>query len=172
MNNMCGRSMQHVGMQSNGNSYYQPAMDTTYTTTSYDHGNQQVYMDNPSNMNNTASTNRNLNQPELIPPVRSQPQIIPSGTRQNTNAVSFTPETLTNIDFLPAYLSQHIGKWIRADFLIGNSIEQRVGILNEVGASYIIIQAIEPATLVVCDLFSIKFVTIILDGDYPKLMLV
>ena len=60
-----------------------------------------------------------------------------------------------------------------ADFLIGDSIEQRVGILEDVGASYIILNAIEPATLVVCDLFSIKFVTIVLDdSEYPKLLLV
>ena len=59
-----------------------------------------------------------------------------------SNSISFTPETVTNPDFLPAYLSKFIGKWIRADFLIGNGIEQRVGILHDVGASYIIMQAI------------------------------
>ncbi len=89
-----------------------------------------------------------------------------------SNSISFTPETVTNPDFLPAYLSKFIGKWIRADFLIGNGIEQRVGILHDVGASYIIMQAIEPATLVVCDLFALKFVTIIMDDEYGRLMLV
>lgn len=87
-------------------------------------------------------------------------------------SISFTPETVTNPDFLPAYLSKFIGKWIRADFLIGSGIEQRVGILHDVGASYIIMQAIEPATLIVCDLFSLKFVTIIMDDEYGRLMLI
>lgn len=87
--------------------------------------------------------------------------------------ISIQPESLTNSDFLPAYLKQFIGKWIRADFLIGNSIEQRVGILEDVGASYIILNAIEPATLIVCDLFAVKFVTVVLDdSEYPKLLLV
>ena len=82
---------------------------------------------------------------------------------------SFTPETVTNSDFMPAYLRQHIGQWVRVDFLIGDGIEQRVGILQEVGASYIILQAIEPSTIVVCDMYSIKFVTIVLNGNYTKL---
>ena len=81
------------------------------------------------------------------------------------------PETLTNPDFLPAYLRKQIGKWVRVDFLIGGGIEQRVGVLEEVGASYIILNVIEPATLLVCDLFSIKFVTVVLDDDFTKLTL-
>lgn len=88
--------------------------------------------------------------------------------QQNT---SVRPESLINPDFLPAYLYQHIGKWVRVDFLIGGGIEQRVGILEEVGASYIILNVIEPATLLVCDMFSIKFVTIVLDDDFTKLTL-
>lgn len=98
-----------------------------------------------------------------------------SGVTQGSPSgmISIQPESLTNSDFLPAYLKQFIGKWIRADFLIGDAIEQRVGILEDVGASYIILNAIEPATLVVCDLFAIKFVTIVLDdSEYPKLLLV
>ncbi len=87
------------------------------------------------------------------------------------NTISTTPETLTNTDFLPAYLKRHIGKWVRVDFLIGGGIEQRVGILEEVGASYIILNVIEPATLLVCDMFSIKFVTVVLDDDFTKLTL-
>ncbi len=86
-----------------------------------------------------------------------------------TQSISFTPETLTNMSFLPAYLSQYIGHWVRADFFIGESIEQRVGVLHEVGASYFILEAIEPQTLLVCDMYSVKFVTIILDDDLSRL---
>lgn len=91
-------------------------------------------------------------------------------TAMTSSTQTFVPETISNTAFLPAYLSQFIGNWIRADFLIGNNIEERVGILHEVGASYIIIQAVEPATLLVCDLYSIKFVKIILDDEYPRLL--
>ncbi len=89
----------------------------------------------------------------------------------SNNSISTTPESLTNPDFMPAYLRKQIGKWVRVDFLIGGGIEQRVGILEEVGASYIILNVIEPATLLVCDLFSIKFVTVVLDDDFTKLTL-
>lgn len=97
-------------------------------------------------------------------------------TRQNNNMGNWNnnvtrPESLTNPDFMPAYLQNHIGKWVRVDFLIGGGIEQRVGVLEEVGASYIILNVIEPATLLVCDLFAIKFVTIVLDDDFTKLTL-
>lgn len=94
----------------------------------------------------------------------------PQTAQTSENGISLTPETLSNTDFLPAYLTQYIGHWIRADFFIGTAIEQQVGILKEVGASYIILDAIEPATLIVCDIYSLKFVTIILDDDFTRLM--
>lgn len=118
------------------------------------------------NMNNTSMMRRSNNMQNLN-------NMMNQGTGTAQNTISLRPESMTNSDFLPAYLMQYIGKWIRADFLVGNSIEQRVGILEDVGASYIILNAIEPETLIVCDLFAIKFVTIILnDDEYPKLLLV
>lgn len=91
-------------------------------------------------------------------------------TSQNTNTISLRPETMTNTDFLPAYLKQFIGRWVRCEFFIGDTIEQRVGVLHDVGASYIIIDIIEPQTLVVCDIFSLRFVTIVLDEEYGRLL--
>lgn len=182
MNNMCGNNAQQNTLSQYSNAFYQPASDSSVMSPNWQSNNWQpnnnmMNQGNMGNWNNNWQNNMSQNQnsnnlrprPTPIPPQRqSQPQLLPS---RSMNEISITPETLTNIDFLPAYLSQHVGKWIRADFLIGGSLEERVGILNEVGASYIIIQAIEPATLVVCDMFSIKFVTIILDEDYTKLML-
>lgn len=108
--------------------------------------------------NNTMQTGMNNNMNTVVRPATTASQ-----------SISFTPETLTNMSFLPAYLSQFIGHWIRADFFIGDTIEQRVGVLHEVGASYFILEAIEPQTLLVCDMFSVKFVTIILDDDLSRL---
>jgi hypothetical protein len=79
------------------------------------------------------------------------------------------PETLKNDSYRPAYLSNNIGRWVRVDFLIGNNLEQEVGILMEVGASYIVLKSLEPDTVIVCDMFSIKFVTIIYSDEYEKL---
>lgn len=76
-----------------------------------------------------------------------------------TNANS--PEILTNNIYTPAFLREQIGKLVRVEFLIGtNNLVDRVGILEDVGASYILLRSLESNTLVYADIYSIKFVTI------------
>ena len=70
------------------------------------------------------------------------------------------PETLESTLFIPGYLNTQIGKYMRVEFLVGNGLTDRNGKLVKVGASYIILQA-QNGDLIVCDLFSIKFATII-----------
>ena len=71
------------------------------------------------------------------------------------------PETLTNTIYTPAFLREQIGKLMRVEFLIGtNNITDRIGILADVGASYILLRSFENDSLVYCDLYSIKFITI------------
>lgn len=72
-----------------------------------------------------------------------------------------SPEILTNNIFTPAFLREQIGKLVRVEFLIGtNNLVDRVGILEDVGASYILLRSLESNTLVYADIYSIKFVTI------------
>ena len=72
-----------------------------------------------------------------------------------------SPETVTNALYTPAFLRQHIGKLVRVEFLIGTTyLEDRTGILVEVGASYIVLRSIQDGNLLYCDIYSIKFVTI------------
>lgn len=72
-----------------------------------------------------------------------------------------TPETLTNTIYTPAFLRRQIGKLMRVEFLIGtNTLTDRVGILEEVGASYIILRALESNVSVFADLYAIKFINI------------
>lgn len=71
------------------------------------------------------------------------------------------PETLSNSIYTPGYLKTQIGKWMRVEFLIGANTTDRVGRLMEVGASYIILQSLESNSRMLCDIYSIKFVTII-----------
>ena len=76
-----------------------------------------------------------------------------------TNANS--PEILTNNIYTPAFLRQQIGKLVRVEFLIGtNNLVDRVGILEDVGASYILLRALESNVTVYADIYAIKFVTI------------
>lgn len=72
-----------------------------------------------------------------------------------------SPEILTNNIYTPAFLREQIGKLMRVEFLIGtNNLTDRIGVLEDVGASYILLRSVESNNLVYCDIYSIKFVTI------------
>ena len=80
---------------------------------------------------------------------------------RNINIEQNSPEILTNPIYTPAFLREQIGKLMRVEFLIGtNNITDRIGILADVGASYILLRSFENDSLVYCDLYSIKFITI------------
>lgn len=71
------------------------------------------------------------------------------------------PETLKNTVYTPAFLRKHIGRLVKVEFLIGTTyLEDRTGILLEVGASYIVLRSVQDNNLLYCDIYSIKFVTI------------
>ncbi len=128
---------------------------------------QQGCMNNNgvNQMHNNNSRIMNSNSSMMPMPQNNMLTTVPNG-----NTVSLRPETMTNTDFLPAYLKQYVGRWVRCEFFIGDTVEQRVGVLYDVGASYIIIDVIEPQTLVVCDIFSLRFITIVLDEEYGRLL--
>lgn len=78
-----------------------------------------------------------------------------------------SPEILTNSIYTPAFLREYIGRLMRVEFLIGtNNLVDRIGILADVGASYILLRSLENDSLVYCDIYSIKFVTISTTGTY------
>lgn len=91
-------------------------------------------------------------------------QITNTNQRQMNNHVvtnANSPEILTNNIYTPAFLRQQIGKLVRVEFLIGtNNLVDRIGILEDVGASYILLRSLESSTTVYADIYSIKFVTI------------
>lgn len=88
-------------------------------------------------------------------------------TRQMEQEQSNTPEILTNPIYTPGFLREQIGKLMRVEFLIGtNNLVDRIGILEEVGASYILLRSFENDSLVYCDIYSIKFITISTTGVY------
>ena len=63
-------------------------------------------------------------------------------TRQNVIDQN-SPEILTNPIYTPGFLREQIGKLMRVEFLIGtNNLVDRIGILQDVGASYILIDII------------------------------
>lgn len=86
-------------------------------------------------------------------------------TKRNVTVNVNSPEILTNNMYTPAFLREQLGKLVRVEFLIGtDSLVDRVGILEDVGVSYILLRSIESGNLLYCDLYSIKFVAI---SNYP-----
>ena len=94
-------------------------------------------------------------------------------TQRETRNVTIdqnSPEILTNNIYTPAFLREQIGKLMRVEFLIGtNNLTDRVGILEDVGASYILLRSIENDNIVYCDIYAIKFITISTRGTYGSM---
>ena len=81
-----------------------------------------------------------------------------------------SPEILTNNIYTPAFLREQIGKLMRVEFLIGtNNLTDRIGVLEDVGASYILLRSVESDNLIYCDIYSIKFITIATSGWYGNM---
>jgi hypothetical protein len=92
----------------------------------------------------------NPNMPPAMPPASQ----IPLGEQP--------PTTLYSPYYLAGYLKKYIGKTMRVEFLVGSTgpLTDRVGTLQEVGVSYIVLKQYPLNTTLICDLYSIKFVTV------------
>lgn len=77
------------------------------------------------------------------------------------------PEPIASTLYIAGYLKTQIGKLVKVEFLIGGSTTDRIGILVNVGVSYIILRPIDISGLLLCDLYSIKFVTIVERPNLP-----
>ncbi len=94
--------------------------------------------------------------PQVKPPVK-QP---PAGFQSNFEVAPGAPTGL-GVEYTQGYLKTQIGKRVKVVFLLGtNTIEDRDGILVDVGISYIILRDLEAKYLILADIYSIKFVNI------------
>lgn len=91
----------------------------------------------------------------------SQGMVPMPGEAESVNPEPTTETVISDTGYLQGYLKTLIGRTMRVSFLIGTSLlVDRVGILQEVGISYIVLQQIDTNIRVVCDLYSIKFVDV------------
>jgi len=82
-------------------------------------------------------------------------------TKRNIVLDSNSPEIMTNGIYTPAFLRQYLGRLVRIEFLIGtNELVDRIGILEDVGASFVLLRSIESGNLLYGDIYAIKFVVI------------
>ncbi len=93
--------------------------------------------------------------------MENENKTVETNENRNVNINQNSPEILTNNIYTPAFLRENIGKLMRVEFLIGtNNLVDRTGILVDVGASYILLRALESDVITYCDIYSIKFITI------------
>lgn len=111
------------------------------------------------------------------------PQFFPDGPAAiNLNAISesggitIPPEPSGEFDTpgmqgsMQQLLSENLGKFVIADFLIGvSNIVRRVGILYSVGRGFLVIYNEDYHSFQVCDIFSLKFVSFFPPGFEPSL---
>lgn len=109
-------------------------------------------MMNSEDLNNKRVTN-NLQDIKKTEETRNETRL----NQINNNS----PEILTNSIYTPAFLRTQIGKLMRIEFLIGtNNMVDRVGFLEDVGASYILLRSFEGDSQIYADIYAIKFITI------------
>lgn len=72
------------------------------------------------------------------------------------------PPPVASHEYVPGYLSGLIGKNIRAEFIVGtNSFIDKTGVLVEVGVNFFVLRDTNFHVNVMCDLYSVKFVTVL-----------
>ncbi len=82
-------------------------------------------------------------------------------------SAEMVPYTLTSTYYLAGRLKEYCDMLVKVEFVLGASgtLIDRIGILKDVGAAYIILeQPISANELTICDMYSIKFVTVYLES--------
>ena len=93
---------------------------------------------------------------------------------ETVNNGSFTvppPQDFDTVGFqgsLQQILQENIGNYVIVDFLIGTgNLESRQGVLYDVASQFLVLFDDINLRYVVCDIFSVKFVTFLLPGYRP-----
>jgi hypothetical protein len=70
------------------------------------------------------------------------------------------PPPVFNPYYIPGYLRRNIGKRVRAEFTVGENLYiDKTGILREVGVNYFVLEDNVTRAMIMCDLYSVRFVT-------------
>lgn len=72
------------------------------------------------------------------------------------------PPPVMSSDYIPGFLTSIIGRNVRAEFVVGtNQYLDKTGRLVEVGVNFFVLQDLSSRNYIMCDLYSVKFVTIL-----------
>lgn len=106
------------------------------------------------------ATSQGMNQAPQMPQMPTGMQI-PTGVQMPIQEMlqPAIPPVVMETQYTQGYLKTQIGSKVKVEFLIGtNMLVDREGTLVDVGISYIIIIETETDDLLLCDIYSIKFV--------------
>lgn len=107
------------------------------------------------------------------------PQLYPDGMRdialsraEENGAINTPPPEDFNTEAMQGsmqqFLSENLGIYVVIEFLVGTqTLTRKEGILYSVGRSVVTLYEELSQTFVVCDIFSVKFVTFYLPGQRP-----
>jgi hypothetical protein len=80
---------------------------------------------------------------------------------RNGGAAVQGPPAARDMNYLAGYLSQQLGKRVLAEFVVGtNSFLDKTGVLRSVGANYFVLEDFITRAMTLCDLYSVKFITV------------
>lgn len=96
---------------------------------------------------------------QQLPPMQQQAVQAPVTGAAPVDFDMLPTTPVLDIVYTQGYLKTQIGRRVKVEFLIGtNMLVDREGTLMDVGISYIIIQEVDTDDLLLCDIYSIKFV--------------
>ena len=73
---------------------------------------------------------------------------------------------MQNMSFLPMYLSKNIGRWIKVEHVIGDTLVSHIGQLISCGADYIVLKSnSDILTTIICNIKDIRFITVIYENN-------
>lgn len=128
-----------------------------------------MYIAPPNNFNGTPMWNSPMFfEPPMMPlpnfdmadDSRQKPMPSPPSSNQDFQIAPDSP-IVNNPLYNQGWLTTQIGKYVKVAFLLGTNLYQdRTGILQEVGISFIVLKEPSTSDLIMCDIYSIKFVTV------------
>jgi hypothetical protein len=103
-----------------------------------------------------------FNETRQGPMPMPQPMPTPAADQGfDVTAESPASPVVNNVLYNQGWLTTQIGKYVKIEFLIGSNLFiDREGMLTEVGISYVVIRETGTNDIVMCDIYSIKFVRV------------
>ncbi|MBZ9686269.1 hypothetical protein G9F72_007995 [Clostridium estertheticum] len=102
---------------------------------------------------------------DMLDDTRQNPIPQPPPSNQDFQIPPVSP-IINNPLYNQGWLTKQIGKYVKVAFLLGTNLYQdRTGILQEVGISFIVLKETSTNDLIMCDIYSIKFVTVYSNQD-------